>query len=910
VAEFAGYLLSGLVAGALYALMASGLVLSYSASGVFNFAHGAIGFLCALLFFELHTGLGWPLIPAAVVTIGLVAPALGYLLHRLMFNRLARAGETAQIVATIGLTVALPALGVWIVERLVNQFDADLPLVDNQFAVPGLGPDPVVHWRAFGSVPIDSDQLATFTAAALCAVALWLLLRRTRLGLGMRATVDVRTLASLRGIDPDTSSAAAWMVSAMLAGLTGVLAAPLLGLDPSAFTMLLLISATAAVFGRLSSIPVTFAAGLGLGVAQNLVAAYSDFARDITGYRTAAPVVLLFLGLLVLGHARARRGASIAEDPPPPDHLADLPPWRRRLPWAVASVLLLGYIYTVASPFWAGLAAQGLAFGLIFLSFVVVTGIGGMVNLAQATFVTAAGLTAGLLVHQGLPAALALLAGVAAATVLGVVVALPALRLGGRVLALATLALALVCDSVLFQIPALSNGTMGWQLPGLALGPIDLRDPRAMVAFLLAVVGLVVLMIRNLERSGSGRAIFAVRSAPAAALTSGISVTRTKLALFAVSAAIAGLGGVLLATFNTRMTAGDFPALAGFVWLAIVVVQGVRRPGAAVVSGLLVAVLPHVLAYVTDSQHVLAILFGLGGVVLAQNPDGVLAQVAERRHRHRQRRRARAGADAQAPPIAVETLEPPIAQVEVAADGDAAAFRLEAIRAGYDGMTVLRGIDLSVRAGTVVALLGANGAGKTTACSVAAGVLSPTAGRVWLEGVEVTGWAPHRRVHAGLFSAPQGRGIFPNLSVEENLAAWLRSEPEREQVYERFEILGKRRKLTAGVLSGGEQQILALAPALVRPPKVLIADEPSLGLAPRIVDEIFQFFSELAGRGVALVVVEEKAREVLSIADSVAFMRLGRIAWTGPRADVDESRLTDAYLGISAEPLRERAVEA
>ena len=894
MAELAGYVLSGLVAGALYALMASGLVLSYSASGVFNFAHGAVGFLCAFVFFELHTGLGWPLVPAAVVTVGLVAPGLGYALHRLMFRRLARAGETAQIVATIGLSIALPALGVWTVERLVSA-GADLPLADNQFAVPGLGPSPAAHWRLFGRVPIDSDQVATFVAAAVCAVTLWLLLRRTRLGLGMRATVDRPSLAALRGIDPDRSSAVAWTVSAALAGLTGVLAAPLLGLDPSAFTVLLLISATAAVFGRLSSIPVTFVAGLGLGVAQNLVAAYSDFARDLTGFRTAAPVALLFVGLLVLGQARGRIAGTIAEDPPPPDHLADLPPWRRALPWAVAVVALLGWVYTVAPPFWVGLVTQGLAFGLIFLSFVVVTGIGGMVNLAQATFVTAAALTAGLLFHRGVPFVVALLGGVAAAVALGILVALPALRLGGRVLALATLAFALVCDAVLFQLPALSNGTLGWPLPGLALGPVDLRDPRVMATFLLAVVGLVVLLIRNLERSSSGRAILAVRSAPAAALTAGISVTRTRLTLFAVSAGIAGLGGVLFATFNTRITTSDFPALAGFVWLAVVVVQGVRRPGAAVLAGLVVAVFPHLLSYVTDSQHVLAILFGLGGVVLAQNPDGLVAQFSGLWRRRRERRR---------PPVELRSFEGVVtpATLETPQLGGQAVLRLEGVRAGYGAAPVLRGVNLVVRAGAVTALLGANGGGKTTTCAVAAGLVTPSQGRIWLDGLDVTGWPAHRRVRAGLFTAPQGRGIFAGLTVDENLATWLRDEAERDQVYARFPALAARRRFAAGVLSGGEQQLLTLAPALVRPARVVIADEPSLGLAPRVVDEVFALFAELRDRGVALLVVEEKTREAMAIADTVAFLRLGAVAWSGPRASVDADRLAAAYLGLDSTP--------
>jgi ABC-type branched-subunit amino acid transport system ATPase component len=220
-------------------------------------------------------------------------------------------------------------------------------------------------------------------------------------------------------------------------------------------------------------------------------------------------------------------------------------------------------------------------------------------------------------------------------------------------------------------------------------------------------------------------------------------------------------------------------------------------------------------------------------------------------------------------------------------------------------MRVLHGVDLAVPAGSVLALLGANGAGKTTTCSVAAGALAAAGGRVWLDGVDVTAWPAHRRAGAGLFSAPQGRGIFPGLSVDENLTVRLTDPAERDRVYERFTVLGERRRLAAGALSGGEQQLLALAPAFVRPPTVLVADEPSLGLAPRIVDQLFALFLELRERGVALLLVEEKAREVLTIADTVAFMRSGAILWTGPRAEVDADRLAAAYLGLPA-VVRER----
>jgi ABC-type branched-subunit amino acid transport system ATPase component len=218
--------------------------------------------------------------------------------------------------------------------------------------------------------------------------------------------------------------------------------------------------------------------------------------------------------------------------------------------------------------------------------------------------------------------------------------------------------------------------------------------------------------------------------------------------------------------------------------------------------------------------------------------------------------------------------------------------------AGYGEVEVLHGVDLSVGKGQVVTLLGANGAGKSTLCAVAAGLLAPTSGRVWLDGAEVTNEPAFRRARRGLILAPEARGIFPGLSVDENLSLSLRSAREREQAYERFPLLADRRRQPAGLLSGGEQQMLALAPALVRPPAVFVADEPSLGLAPMASEAVFDALAELRRRGTSLLLVEEKAREALELADVVAVMELGRIVWTGPRRDADAERLASVYLGV------------
>ncbi|MFV6026114.1 ABC transporter permease subunit [Streptomyces sp. NPDC056264] len=920
--DLLGFVLSGLVSGALYALLATGLVLSYSASGLFNFAHGATAYLCALAFYELHSGFGWPAVPTALLLVCVVAPGLGWGLDRLMFRKLAEVGETAQIVATIGLLVALPAAGLWAVELLERAGAPVLP-AENQFGLPGVGPSPAVSWQPFDGVGVDSDQLITWIATALAAAGLWVLMRHTRLGLRLRAAVDNRALTELRGISADRLSSIAWMLSSGLAGLAGVLATPLLGLSAHDYTLFLFVSATAAVLGRFASVPLAFLGGLGLGVLQNLVAGYASFAEGITGFRTAVPFLILFAGLVVLVRRRRRAAGTAAVDPPPVEYLAGKGWGRRWGAWLVAGVLLGTAFYTVTTPFWSGILTQGLAIGLVFMSFTVVTGLGAMVSLAQATFVTGAALVAGLLMSHGWPFVAAAAVGTAAAALLGAVAALPALRLGGRSLALATLALAFLADQVLFQLGRLRNGDTGWEIPRPVAGPVDLGDDRAMGLALVLLSGVLVALLTRLRASRWGRAMLAVRSAPEAAAASGVSVVRTKLLLFTVSAGLAGFGGVLYASYNTRITATDFTAMTGLVWLAVVVAAGVRRPQFAVVAGLVFAVVPHLMAtYVTESAHLPVILFGLAGLALANDPDGYCAALPSRRAARRAAKRgATAGGTVSGlePGPAPDSVPGPVeGSVSVPAPGRAAgpgdgpgdgpddgpggppgqsALELSGVHAGYGGAPVLRGVDLVVRGGEVLVLLGPNGAGKSTLCRVAAGLLRPAGGLVRVRGADATRDTAVTRARRGVRLAPEGRGIFAGLSIEENLALQLAETEDRDAVYARFPALAARRTVAAGSLSGGEQQLLALAPLLQRPPAVLVADEPSLGLAPLVVEEVFRLLTELRDQGTALVLVEEKAAEVLGIADTVAYLAQGEIAWSGPRSEVDRDRLAEAYLG-------------
>jgi ABC-type branched-subunit amino acid transport system ATPase component/branched-subunit amino acid ABC-type transport system permease component len=943
VEKFLSLSVSGAVTGAIFSLVAAGLVLSYSATGIFNFSYGAVAFMSAFVYYQLNTGLHWPIVPAAAFVILVFAPLLGLLLDVAVFRPLARATESAKIMATVGLLIALPALTTWLNDQLVNTVGFVIPRSSDvtQVGFPsGVGPVPKIDWTLPGKVPFDSNQLSIFIAAAVVAVGLWLLMRHTPLGLQMRAVVDRADLAQTRGINQRTTSRYAWVIGMMLAALAGVVGAPIIGsLNSASFVAIEFVAAAAAVLGGLRSIPLAFVGGLLLGVAQNLVFGYATFAKDINGFNSAVPFVFLLVGLVVMARDRRRWGGSAAEEVPPPDYLADLPLWRRALPWTVAVAFLVVYVLVLADDFWVGVMATGLTLSLIFLSFVVITGLGGMVSLAQATFVLAAGLTTGMLINRYewgfLPA---MILGVAVTVALSSIVALPALRLGGLPLALATLALAFLGDQVLFQWNWLRNTQSGWTIPRPVIGPFDMNNNKTFAMFVLLLVGVVTLLIHNLKRSSWGRAIAATRSSEVAANTSGVSVLRVKLGVFALSAAIAGVGGVLYASYQQSITNLSVTVVTGLLWLATVVLFGIRRPAAAVLAGIVSAASPVILSsgfhasYLpsflswngTTSAEIPAILFGLGAVQLARSPDGVISITSAQNYARRTKRKAKRAAALGVPESAIAAVvhaedaavtaeterqrRALISEGVVAGRGDSvepatlvpdddAVLVLRGVRAGYEEVEVLHGVDLVVHAGEITALLGANGSGKTTLCSTISGLVPVRAGSITVLGGDVAAQPPYQRARRGILVAPESRGIFPGLSVEENLMLRLPGPAARDQVYERFPVLRERRRLLSGSLSGGEQQMLALAPVLVDPPRIVVADEPTLGLAPRVVTQVMSVFEELRDRGTAVLLVEEKARNVLEVAGRVAFLELGHLVWSGRRAEIDDERLLATYLG-------------
>jgi branched-chain amino acid transport system ATP-binding protein len=231
-------------------------------------------------------------------------------------------------------------------------------------------------------------------------------------------------------------------------------------------------------------------------------------------------------------------------------------------------------------------------------------------------------------------------------------------------------------------------------------------------------------------------------------------------------------------------------------------------------------------------------------------------------------------------------------------------FRLDHVTAGYGGTTVLRDVSLTVPPGSVVALLGPNGAGKTTTLRVAGGLIRPRSGAIRWQGSDVSGASPDRLLDAGICHVPEGRGIFPSLTVRENLMLFAPARHQRaaeEQALSAFPRLGSRLDQIAGSMSGGEQQMLALARAYVRPASVVLLDEVSMGLAPKIVDEIFEFLERLAADGKSLLIVEQFVVKALAIADYVYLLNRGRIVFAGEPAELADADVFAQYVGAGSD---------
>jgi branched-subunit amino acid ABC-type transport system permease component len=628
VEELISSIIRGFPVGCVYALVAVGFVLTYKTSGVFNLAFGAQAYISAALYYKLRVQWEWPIPWAVLVSVVLLAPLLGLLLDRALYRHLRTAPHIAKLVTSLGLLVALP--------EITNLL---LELGTSTYGTQGIVNDGRVTY-AFGSYVLNRNDLATIVVVFAAVGLLTALFKFTALGLRMRAVVESARLTELAGVNADRVGSGAWMLSSLFAGLAGVLLAPLFPYMSAVNYFGLVVSAiAAAVLASLSSLPIALAGGIGLGVLGQVLYTYlpqGSIIRQELG--PSLPFVVLFVLLVCLPGLQRRREVTdplAGADPPPPAFAADeRSPALTRATYvfgALVGAVFLWWILFSADAYWLGRWTEAAVYAVIFLSITVITGMAGQVSLCQATFAGIGALTTAQLVDRfdmSVLAAMVIGAGVAAAV--GALVSIPALRLGGIFLALATLAFALFFERVMLKFEWVGGPPTPMRVPRPTIGPWDFTDDRAfflLVVAILAIVGTIVLFVR----SGTvGRYLDALRGSEVAASSVGINPARARITAFAFSAAIAGLGGALLAIHQGRAGAANYDAAFqvtwGLVWVVIVVSLGSRTVEGAIQAGFGLVVFPVLvlerILHLSPSWSL--VLFGLGALAYARHPEGTL----------------------------------------------------------------------------------------------------------------------------------------------------------------------------------------------------------------------------------------------------------------------------------------------
>ncbi len=613
---FLGYTFSGLVTASIYAVAASGLVLTYTTTGVFNFAHGATGMVAAFAYWDLRFGWGVPAPIALIVVLLILGPLFGALLELVIMRGLQGTSETTKLVTTLALLVSLLGLSLWI--------------WDPNKARPIRG-----FWegnaQSILGVRLSWHEIAAFVIAILVAIGLRLLLYRTRIGVSMRAAVDDRPLAMLNGARPDASSMLAWAIGSSLAALSGILISPTLLLSALPLTLLIVNAYAAAMFGRLRSLPLTFVGALVLGLAADYSRGYiinkvpSSVTPYLTGLVASVPIILLFVILLVLPQTRLRGHGVLRtrENMPRPS-------WPGAGVFAASMIIGAAMMTLVVGKADLNNVNKMWGLGIIGLSMIPLIGYAGQISLCQLSFGAIGAVT---MAHLGGPHGnpLAILAGGLIAAGVGALIALPALRLSGIYLALATAAFAVMLDRWLWLLPKFTvfhHKFDIFQQGSLTISRIGVfgyqaDSDRAYFIFGAIAFAIFSLLVVWVRRSGFGYRLLAMKDSPAACATLGLNLTSTKLAVFALSAGIAGIGGAIYGGALRVADPSLFEFFTGLSILLVMVIAGIGSIAGAFAAGLFLGA-PILANLFPSLKQLQTVIVGFAGIGLGKNPNGFI----------------------------------------------------------------------------------------------------------------------------------------------------------------------------------------------------------------------------------------------------------------------------------------------
>jgi sulfate-transporting ATPase len=876
----------GLGLGAIYTLLAQGLVFIHWGSGVINLAHLGIAMFAAFIYFQLTTQNHWTMWPALAVCVAGSA-VFGALIYQLIMRPLRHRSTLARVVATLGVLILLQGLAQVIWGTSARFVSALLP---------------VRSWTVHG-IHIPVDRVWLLVIGFGLTLALWVFVRFTTVGLAITAGSENPRAAAARGWSPDNLATLTWSVGAGLAGLAGVLLAPLIGITTDEMPLLVIPALAAALIGGFTSFWLTLIGALFVGVLQSEIIYYVH----ATGADWAIPFVIIVLLLAVRGKGLPTRG-YFAERLPAVG--------TGRISWTPLIVTFFAFaacfLWFFPTRLVDGLTVS-LGWATIMLSVVVLLGYTGQLSFEQMAMGGLTALIAGRMVVAGVPFVFAIILGLLCAVPIGVIFALPALRTRGVNLAVVTLAMGMVVYQMIFENQTYTGGADGTPVGYQTfLGiPIDsIRHAKRYGVFALVLFTLCALMVANVRRGSSGRRLLAVRSNERAAAALGVSVFEGKLFAFILGAALSGIGGILIAFQQVIVAYEAFNPFNGILAVAYAVIGGVGFVLGAVFGGTMA---PGGFGYwlMTEiwQNPLPAWLAVLGGIavikLLITYPDGAIAVKTSlfRKLRHRFR----------APSDALP-LPPPGPPRQV----DPATLEINGLTVRYGPTVAVDDVSMTVAPGEIVGLIGPNGAGKTSLIDAVTGFTPMTSGTILLSGTRIDKWPVHKRARAGVSRSFQSLELFEQSTVRENLQVGADAyglgvyvkdlvrprqhelPPEAVAAVREFELESDLDRQVVN-LPHGRRRLVAVARAVAFEPSVLLLDEPAAGLSGQEAAELAETLRRLAVEwGIAILLVEHNMQFVMSVCDRITVIEFGRQIATGTPDQVrNDRRVIAAYLGHS-----------
>lgn len=908
----------GVATGSLYALSAMGIIVVFRTSGVINLANGGFAMVSGYTFFALSAQLGLPASVAVGAGIA-VAALLGLTVYVVAIRPLEAASGLARIVATLAVFIVLQSV-MQIIFGPVNK-------VPESFL-------PTAPVRVLG-VAIGTDRLIIIGIVIGLAALLWVFYRFTIMGLATTAVSEnPRALAALgRGVE--SLRAVSWTLAGALAGVAGVLIAPITQLTPTMLLGFLVPSLAAAIMGGMRSFPIALLSGMVLGAVQVLTSRYVP----IPGASDALPFVVIVIVLVVFGRSLPLRNFVNERLPRVGSGRVA---W---VPVTLATLVIVALSYTVFNSNMVAGVTTLAATAIIAISQIVVTGYAGQVSLAQMSMAGLGGLVAAhVSVAFGAPLIVCLLVGVVVVIPVGILVGLPAMRTRGTTLAIATLGFGVALGALVLGNTVLNGGVLGLSVGSQDFFGISLDGflaPANYMVFALFWLISIGVMAANLRRGRAGRRLLAVRTNERAASALGINVGVAKLYAFTLSSAFAAVGGVLLLFMNyTVLTTSGFGVLPSITTMAFAVLGGIGYLGGALIAatfntGSLPTVLLSGLFDAFDIQGVLNIVFPLvGGLALliqiVLQPGGIVDAAI---HGGKKKRVGTAGA-----PTRFETVMRIGAFGELREAQRAASALDEArttarnyrgstlivsdITVKYGTMCAVDSVSFSVSPGEVLSIIGPNGAGKTSIMDAITG-FAPMSGTVHLGEQSIGRWAPHRRARAGLVRSFQTLELLEDMTVFDNLRAAGDAQDFRSYLIDL--VRPNRGRVTAATAAAidafglehvlgrvpadlpyGDRHLVAIARAVAAEPSVLLLDEPAAGLSAHEREQVATLIRRIADEWkIAVLLIEHDVELVRAVSDRVVALDFGRSIATGtPDEVLRHPSVVTAYLG---EPLTEGA---